>query len=140
MKHLRGILLVDDNDTSNFLNKRLLNRVNITEHIEVLNNGKQAFDYLEKLSQQTNTAKGQEIKPELIFLDINMPVLDGFEFLELYQNLPEDFRQDILITILSTSNHIQDTSKASNYNAYYITKPLTIEKIEMLLNMHYETA
>lgn len=140
MKHLRGILLVDDNDTSNFLNKRLLNRVNITEHIEVLNNGKQAFDYLEKLSQQTDAAKGQEIKPELIFLDINMPVLDGFEFLELYQNLPEDFRQDILITILSTSNHIQDTSKASNYNAYYITKPLTIEKIEMLLNMHYETA
>jgi len=140
MKHLRGILLVDDNDTSNFLNKRLLNRVNITEHIEVLNNGKQAFDYLEKLSQQSKAAEGQEIKPELIFLDINMPVLDGFEFLELYQNLPEDFRQDILITILSTSNHIQDTSKASNYNAYYITKPLTIEKIEMLLNMHYETA
>ena len=140
MKHLRGVLLVDDNDTSNFLNKRLLNRVHITDHIEVLNNGKQAFDYLEKLSKQGNGANGNEIKPELIFLDINMPVLDGFEFLELYQNLPEDFRRDILITILSTSNHIQDTSKASNYNAYYITKPLTIEKIEMLLNMHYETS
>jgi len=137
MKQLRGILLVDDNDTSNFLNKRLLKRVQITDNITVLSNGKLAIDYLHTLSQKSKAGLGTDIKPELILLDINMPVLDGFEFLELYQELPEEFRQDILIAILSTSNHPQDTGKASSYNAYYITKPLTIEKIEVLLKMHY---
>jgi len=135
MKQLSGILLIDDNDTSNFLNKRLLKRVQATENIIVLSNGQEAFHYLQALSQKKQGAT--DIKPELILLDINMPVLDGFEFLEMYQELPEDFRRDILIAILSTSNHPQDTGKASFYNAYYITKPLTIEKIEMLLKMHY---
>jgi len=137
MKQLRGVLLIDDNDTSNFLNQRLLKRVQLTDNIKVLSNGKQALDYLVTLSQQANSHATQHTKPELILLDINMPVMDGFEFLELYQELPADFRQDILIAILSTSSHPEDTGKASAYNAYYITKPLTIEKIEMLMSMHY---
>ena len=131
MKRLRSILLVDDNDTSNFLNERLLKRMAITDEIKILSNGKSAFDYLENLNR--TGAAGLETKPELILMDINMPVVDGFEFLELYQNLDEQFRQDILIAILSTSNHPQDTSRASEFNAYYIVKPLTIEKVETLL-------
>src|SRR5687768_2064164 len=99
MKKLRSILLVDDNDTSNFLNERLLKRMAITDQIKVLSNGKSAFDYLDNLNR---TGEGStEIKPELILMDINMPVVDGFEFLELYQNLDEQFRQDILVAILS---------------------------------------
>lgn len=138
MKKLRSILLVDDNDTSNFLNERLLKRMAITNEIKILSNGKSAFDYLEKLSQ--TPASSAETKPEVILIDINMPVVDGFEFLELYQTINENFRQDILVAILSTSNHPQDTSRASDFNAYYITKPLTIEKVETLLAMHYAGA
>jgi len=138
MKTLRSIMLVDDNDTSNFLNERLLKRMAITGQIKILSNGKQAFDYLEQLCNQFNP--DADVKPELILLDINMPVLDGFEFLELYQTLDEQFRQDILVAILSTSNHPQDTSKANEFNAYYIIKPLTIEKVETLLARHYSSA
>ena len=138
MKKLRSILLVDDNDTSNFLNERLLRRMAVTDEIKVLSNGKSAFDYLEEMS--LNGVSSSETKPELILLDINMPVVDGFEFLELYNNLDEQFRSDILVAILSTSNHPQDTSRASDFNAYYITKPLTIEKVETLLSMHYAGA
>lgn len=138
MKKLRSILLVDDNDTSNFLNERLLKRMAITDEIKVLSNGKTAFDYLDRLSRTAGS--NHETKPELILLDINMPVVDGFEFLELYNNLDEQFRSDILVAILSTSNHPQDTNRASDFNAYYITKPLTIEKVEALLSMHYADA
>ena len=130
MKRLSAILLIDDNETSNFLNERLLRRLNLTDHILVLSNGKQALDYLENLSRQGGQA---DLKPELILLDINMPVLDGFEFLELFQQLDARFRQGIHIAMLSTSNHPQDTGKASTFQAHYLTKPLTIEKVEALL-------
>lgn len=138
MKKLRSILLVDDNDTSNFLNERLLRRMAVTDKIKILSNGKTAFDYLANISQANGETS--ETKPELILLDINMPVIDGFEFLELYNQFDEQFRSDILVAILSTSNHPQDTSRASDFNAYYITKPLTIEKVETLLAMHYAGA
>jgi CheY-like chemotaxis protein len=130
MKQLSGILLIDDNETSNFLNERLLRRLHLTDHIQVLSNGKLALDYLENMSRQGSET---DIKPELILLDINMPVLDGFEFLELFQQLDARFRQGIHIAMLSTSNHPQDTGKASTFQAHYLTKPLTIEKMEALL-------
>ena len=133
MKKLSSILLVDDNETSNFLNERLLRRMAVTDSITVLNNGKQAYDFIEKLSRHPEAGD----KPELILLDINMPVLDGFEFLELYQQLPGTFRKSILVAILSTSSHPQDTQKAGNFDAHYITKPLTIEKMENLLDIYF---
>jgi len=106
----------------------------LTDHIKVMSNGKNALEYLQTLSKADGVTP--ENKPELIFLDINMPVLDGFEFLELFQNLDAHFRQDILIAILSTSSHPQDTHKASEFNTYYITKPLTVEKVEALLTAY----
>lgn len=132
MRKLNGILLVDDNETSNFLNERLLKRMGLSDNITILSNGKQALDYMEDLGHQPGL-QVSAVKPELVLLDINMPVLDGFEFLELFQQFDADFRQGILIAILSTSNHPQDTSKALAYNAFYLTKPLTVEKVETLL-------
>jgi CheY-like chemotaxis protein len=140
MKRLSGILLIDDNETSNFLNERLLKRMNLTDHIQVVTNGKLALDYLEKLSRQPGQQAGADVKPELILLDINMPVLDGFEFLELFHQLDPRFREGIRVAMLSTSNHPQDTGKASEYNAFYLTKPLTIEKMEALLARHFPDA
>jgi CheY-like chemotaxis protein len=137
MKRLSGILLIDDNETSNFLNERLLRRMDLTDHIQVATNGKLALDYLENLSRQHPNGTAAQVKPELILLDINMPVLDGFEFLELFSHLDARFREGIRIAMLSTSNHPQDTGKAGEYNAFYLTKPLTIEKMESLLAEHF---
>jgi len=136
MKRLSGIFLIDDNETSNFLNERLLRRMNLTDHIQVFSNGKLALDYLENLGRQINQG-GQLVKPELILLDINMPVLDGFEFLQLFQQLDEGVKEGIHIAMLSTSNHPQDTGKAGMFNAYYLTKPLTLEKMETLLALKF---
>jgi CheY-like chemotaxis protein len=137
MKRLSGILLIDDNETSNFLNERLLKRMDLTDHIQVTSNGKQALEYLNTLSRQPASEVQQQVKPALILLDINMPVLDGFEFLELFQQLDVQFREGIQVAMLSTSSHPQDTGKARDYNAYYLTKPLTIEKMEVLLARYF---
>ncbi|PSR54633.1 two-component system-response regulator, receiver domain protein [Adhaeribacter arboris] len=135
MRKLKGVLLIDDNETSNFLNHRLLNRMEVTENIRVFSNGLNALEYLQKIEKGNfNSADPNYFKPELIFLDVNMPMLDGFEFLEMYHNdLADKVKQDTVIALLSTSSHPQDTVRASEYAAPYILKPLTVEKVRDLI-------
>jgi CheY-like chemotaxis protein len=138
MKKLSGILLIDDDDTTNFLNKRLLDRMEITDHIRTFVNGKQAFDYLYNVSNKNYEVESSEyFQPELIFLDINMPVMDGFEMLDLYERLDSEFRKRIVMVVLTTSTHPQDTANSKKYNAEYIIKPLTAEKVNRLLEVHF---
>lgn len=138
MKKLSGVLLIDDDETTNFLNERLLSRMNLTENIRVFKNGKQAFDYLYNVSNHHYEGNNQDyFQPELIFLDINMPVMDGFEFLDLYQRLDADFRNNITLAVLTTSSHPEDTVRTQHNSASYLTKPLSREKIKNLLATHF---
>ena len=135
MNKLKGILLIDDNETINFLNHRLLSRMEITENIRVCVNGKYAIDFLRKMVQGDYDAADQSyFKPELILLDVNMPVLDRFEFLEIFQGFPPEFKAGVVIVMLSTSSHPQDTIRAQEFGASYLLKPLTTEKIKILLS------
>lgn len=138
MRKLTGVLLIDDDDTTNFLNQRLLDRMKVTDHIRTFVNGKQAFDYLYNVSNNNYEAESQNyFRPELIFLDINMPVMDGFEMLDLYERLNPGFRKSIIMAVLTTSTHPQDTDNSRKYNAAYLTKPLTVEKVNALLRRHF---
>jgi len=138
-RKLTGVLLIDDDDTTNFLNQRLLDRMQVTEHIRTFVNGKQAFDYLYNVSNNNYEAESQSyFRPQLIFLDINMPVMDGFEMLDLYERLDADFRRNIIMAVLTTSTHPQDTANSRKYNAEYLTKPLTLEKVNALLDKHFD--
>lgn len=139
MRKLSGILLIDDDDTTNFLNQRLLDRMEVTDHIRTFVNGKQAFDYLYNVSNNNyETESSEYFKPELIFLDINMPVMDGFEMLDLYERLDPEFRKQIVMVVLTTSTHPQDTANSKKYNAEYIIKPLTADKVNELLKKHFQ--
>jgi CheY-like chemotaxis protein len=139
-KKLSGVLLIDDDDTTNFLNQRLLERMQVTDNIRTFVNGKQAFDYLYNVSN-TNYEHTDEnyFQPELIFLDISMPVMDGFEMLDLYERLNPEFREKIVLAVLTTSTHPQDTDAAKKYSAEYLTKPLTAEKVSALIKKHFDT-
>ena len=138
MEKLSGILLIDDDETTNFLNQRLLDRFKVTDHIHTFVNGKQAFDYLYNVSNNNFDADNSHyFKPELIFLDINMPVMDGFELLSLYERLSPEFRQGIVMVVLTTSTHPQDTETINEFAAEYITKPLNADKLNKLLQKHF---
>ena len=69
------VLLVDDNDTDNFISKRIIEITGFSNRVEVRNSGKSALDYLRENQENLENI------PNLIFLDINMPVVDGFVFL-----------------------------------------------------------
>jgi CheY-like chemotaxis protein len=84
MPRLSSVLLVDDDTTANFLNKLLIQRAGITEHLLVAEDGAQALRTL----ATTCVSPGRAQCPDLILLDLNMPVLNGIEFLQAYQHLP----------------------------------------------------
>ena len=115
------VMLVDDNDTDNFISKRIIEITGFSNRIEVRNSGKAALDYL-----RDNQANADMI-PNLIFLDINMPVVDGFVFLYEFDKFPDLVKNKARIIILSSSDNKRDIDKIVNNNHVinFITKPLT---------------
>ncbi|MBU6123049.1 response regulator [Hymenobacter siberiensis] len=134
MPKLSSVLLVDDDPTNNFLNERLLKRLAVTEHILVAENGREALAVI----QQASTAS-QPSYPALILLDIQMPVMNGIEFLQAYQQLPLPQRRDTTVVVLTTSMDLRDlTCLEALPAAGHITKPLTLEKLDAVLQQHFQ--
>jgi len=114
-------MLVDDNDTDNFISKRIIEITRFATRVEVKGSGKAALDYLRE-NQDT-----PENLPSLIFLDINMPIVDGFVFLYEFEKFSEVVRNKCKVIILSSSDNKRDIDKIVNNNHVikFITKPLT---------------
>lgn len=131
MEKLPCILLVDDDPVNNFLNQRLLENLAVADQLLVALNGQEAFALLEQ--HCPNAAC-----PALILLDVNMPVMNGFEFLFAYQQLPPAQKEAIVIVMLTTSLHARDVERGRQLHvADFISKPLTKEKVSDLLNQHF---
>ncbi len=140
IENLSKILLVDDDEVNNFYNESVLTmELGFKGEVAVCNNGREALDYLinqEKLNQ-SNPNKNHT--PDLIFLDINMPVMDGFEFLEEYAKLPESTKAKIVICMLTTSLNSSDERKASQFIEIkeYVNKPLDKEGISEIIEQFF---
>ena len=120
------VLLVDDNDTDNFISKRIIEINQFSDQVVIKNSGKSALEYLE---ENKNNA---EKLPDIIFLDINMPIVDGFVFLYEYDKFPEEVKANCRIIILSSSDNRRDIDKIidNDYVIKFITKPLTEEALD----------
>jgi CheY-like chemotaxis protein len=117
-----NILLVDDDDVDIMTLQRAFKRNNISNPLYVANNGLEALDQL----RGTNGAKKINPHPRIILLDINMPKMNGLEFLKEMRS-DEDLK-NISVFVLTTSNDDKDKVEAYNYNvAGYIIKPITFE-------------
>ncbi len=115
------VMLVDDNDTDNFISKRIIEITKFAKRVEVKGSGKAALEYLRE-----NENQGDEL-PSLIFLDINMPIVDGFVFLYEFEKFNEIVKSKCKVIILSSSDNKRDIDKIVNNNHVikFITKPLT---------------
>lgn len=134
MPALTSVLLVDDDPTTNFLNKLLLTRMGVAEQVLVAENGERALRTLD----QTCRVPENPTCPRLILLDMNMPVLNGLGFLEAYMQMPLAQRQAIVIVMLTTSLHPLDLARAQELPiASFLNKPLTQEKVTALLRRHF---
>ncbi len=120
------VMLVDDNETDNFISKRIIEITRFSKRVEVKNSGKAALDYLKE------NEKFPENIPSLVFLDINMPIVDGFVFLYEFEKFNELVRNKCKVIILSSSDNKRDIDKIINNNHVikFITKPLTEVSLE----------
>lgn len=132
MKKLNEILLVDDSKGINTLNRRILQEMNVAKTISTALNGKLALDYLTTKDQNNKFPK-----PDIILLDINMPVMDGYQFLETYKKLDKELNLGNIIVMLTTSVDDVDIerSKSCSYVKGYQFKPLTKAKVNEILKL-----
>ncbi|WP_421978743.1 response regulator [Roseivirga seohaensis] len=130
-KKLRAILLVDDNPADNFYHRRVIESENVTDSIIIVEDGIEALEYL------TNCP--EENQPDLIFLDINMPRMNGWEFLDEYEKLEPQHKGHCIMMMLSTSDAIEDKLKATKYKYIrgYSSKPLTAKMLREVIEDNF---
>jgi CheY-like chemotaxis protein len=128
LQQIDTVLVVDDDDNWCYLSKRILQKAGVGKQIMTAQNGLDAMNKMQAL-----VANGEKL-PDLIFLDIKMPVMDGFEFLDEITKSTELFPAYTRIFLCSSSIHFKDKERADSYPvAGFITKPLTPEILKSIL-------
>lgn len=132
MSNIGTVMLVDDNDTDNFISKRIIEITNFAKNVVVKNSGKSALDYLDENKEIPDKI------PDIIFLDINMPIVDGFVFLYEYEKFNNTVKDKSRVIILSSSDNKRDIDKIINndYVIKFVTKPLTEKTLDEILELN----
>ena len=126
-------MLVDDNQNDNFFHEREIKKNNPANVVISKTSGIKALEYLR--SKKEN----KDPHPDLIFLDINMPDMNGWEFLQEYNNLDKKLQSQAVIIMLTTSQNADDKTKAMKWSfvSDYITKPLTKDLMKDICTKYF---
>jgi len=135
---LNCILVIDDDEPTNFFTRIILEEANCCNHIKTVQSGQEALDYLAQ-SEKPGADPNLYPSPDLIFLDINMPAMNGWEFLDEYRNLSIAPQHKMIMVMLTTSLFPEDKAKAgrSPEISGFENKPLTLDKLERILKTYF---
>jgi CheY-like chemotaxis protein len=130
MEKIDLVCIIDDDPTHVFITKKNIELSGHVEKILVCKNGKDAFDTLQKI------IINKETLPKVIFLDLNMPIWDGWQFLDEFTKIAT--KETITIYILTSSNSDTDNEKAKQYNltSNYLRKPISQSQLKDILADH----
>ena len=130
MKKVQVCCIIDDDPIFIYGTKRIIKEVDFAENIIVYNNGQEAVDGLKEIINEGG------FLPEVIFLDLNMPIMNGWEFLEEYKNCQYDISKKTTIYIISSSVDPRDLERVKHYNEVdmYILKPITPDDLGKILS------
>ncbi len=124
--------IIDDDDIYINLIKRIIETRKLCENLIVFKNGKQSLDYFESLLQDTDEDK----IPDIILIDLNMPIMDGWEFIEQFTKIKNRFNKSITLYIVSSSINPIDIDRAKSLNTIkdYLVKPIVMNQLESIFN------
>jgi CheY-like chemotaxis protein len=119
-----NVLLVDDDRIFNLLSSKTLERMGIVNEIHVAVNGKEAIDLL------NNYFQGSQTLPDIILLDLNMPIMDGFGFIEAFQRLKLNGKENVKIIVVTSSQSPDDIERVKAMGiSDYLTKPVSHDSL-----------
>jgi CheY-like chemotaxis protein len=132
-------MLIDDDEPTNFVSTIYIEEAQCTNHLQITESGQKALNYLTS-SEEFACGNSKYPCPELIFLDINMPAMDGWEFLDEYRQLRKEQQGKVIIIMLTTSLNPDDSIKAGKIPEIsgFAIKPLTAELIDKVLKEHFD--
>ena len=129
-----NVMIVDDDDISNFIYRKVIESEDVAQKVIDFQQARAALDFLAK-----NIGKTNEL-PDLVFLDINMPVIDGWGFLnEFKEKIQPKLNKNLVICMLSSSVYKEDIDRAKSYKIVneYISKPLTGQQVSSIVSKHF---
>ena len=126
MKKINTLCVIDDDNIFTLVAKKIVNLVGFCENTVLLKNGREALDYFNNLESKESTF------PEVIFLDLNMPLMGGFEFLKELEKLKGS--ENTKVFIFTSSIDPDDQKRANEYKVVeqFVEKPLTVDKLKLI--------
>ena len=130
IKKVESVCIIDDDLIYQFLAKEEIEYTNMVNNIMFFNNGEKALQFI----KNTLSNNEMDILPDIIFLDINMPVMDGWEFLEAYAQIKPKVVKKIIIYMVSSSTDIRDLDRAKSISEVsdYIIKPVSGSQLKSI--------
>ena len=128
----RCVLLIDDNEVDNMINNRLIEKQGLASHVYTFTSGKGGLEFLKNIDKMDDFPP--EFTPDIVFLDINMPIMNGFSFIKSLDKLSDRVTEGMRIVLLTQSDSPQDIKEARKFEKVieYVVKPLNAEKLKAL--------
>ncbi|GAA4273580.1 response regulator [Aquimarina gracilis] len=130
-QNIESVCIIDDDNIYINLVSKIIELRRLSETVLVFNNGKEAMDFFQKSIEN----KEKPEVPQVIFLDINMPVMDGWQFLSEFSRIKNKITEDIDLYVVSSSIDTRDIERAKSIDVVsdYIPKPIKIDDFERIL-------
>ena len=123
-----NLLIIDDDAICSFIITRVAQTSGMFGTIHTVHNGKDALDFLQ------STCGDSAVNPDVILLDLNMPLINGFDFITALKNMPLVNKENISIVILTSSDNSKDIERAHAMGIHhYLQKPLTVNDLQATL-------
>jgi len=122
--------IIDDDSIYVNLIKKIIETKKLCDNLLIFNDGKDGIDYFESLLQNFT----KDNIPEVILLDINMPIMDGWEFIERFTKIKNKFHRQITLYVVSSSINVTDVDRAKSLSSVenYLVKPVNIDELEAI--------
>ncbi|MGE0567747.1 MAG: response regulator [Bacteroidia bacterium] len=128
-----NVMLIDDDELANFINQKMLESVNFSKNIYVNTSAKSALEFIANVENLKES--GKAMLPEVIFIDLNMPLMDGFQFIEVLKEKHQEIIKKSKLIVLTSSLFEQDHVKAKEIlpSIMFYTKPLSADMLKSLM-------